>query len=659
MKLSKKLYALTSILALSASLGLFGLSNSASALSGSDFHADRIIDDAVFFNPNTMSPSDIQAFLNAKVPVCDTNGTQTINGTTRAAYGTSKGHPPPYICLKDFSQSVPTVPGDTYCKGAVTGGTKSAAQIIYDVSQACGVSAKVILITLQKEQALVTDDWPWSNQYNSAMGYACPDTAACDSTYANFFSQVYYGARQFQIYVKKASIFNFVGGQTSFIQYNPNSGCSGTNVAIQNQATAGLYNYTPYQPNAAALSNLYGTGDSCSAYGNRNFWRMYIDWFGSPNSNTPYAWMYEGHQIYSDAAKTQTFTSTPTVVPGGKVYIRAKARNMGIQTWDQSFLHFGTNKPVDRSSAFATTGWLNSARPAPLLENSIPPGQIGTFEFAMQAPTTTGTYREYFNVVAEGRTWLNDLGFYITINVANPIGPSNTINTSLDSGGTLNSGGNLLSPDSQTSFAVQKDGNLVLYSNFQPGWSTGRVGGSGNRLLMQSDGNLVLYDQSMHPLWSTQTNGNPGAHLVLQTDGNMVLYSSSNSPLWATYTLHNPNHLSYINTALQNGTMFQGQSIDTADRRYHLIFQRDGNLVLYSPTKAIWATGTDGKQSYFVAMQSDGNLVLYDNNIKPLWNSGTPGEFGGLRLVIQQDGNLVLYDNFDQPYWNTATNGMQ
>ncbi len=29
------------------------------------------------------------------------------------------------------------------------------------------------------------------------------------------------------------------------------------------------------------MNNLYGTGDGCSAYGNRNFWRMYTDWFGS------------------------------------------------------------------------------------------------------------------------------------------------------------------------------------------------------------------------------------------------------------------------------------------------------------------------------------------------------------------------------------------
>ncbi|MFZ1523014.1 MAG: hypothetical protein WAS94_03260, partial [Candidatus Saccharimonadales bacterium] len=44
---------------------------------------------------------------------------------------------------------------------------------------------------------------------------------------------------------------------------------------------------TPYRPNQAALNNLYGTGDGCSAYGNRNFWRFYTDWFGSTRANLP------------------------------------------------------------------------------------------------------------------------------------------------------------------------------------------------------------------------------------------------------------------------------------------------------------------------------------------------------------------------------------
>lgn len=49
---------------------------------------------------------------------------------------------------------------------------------------------------------------------------------------------------------------------------------------LESFGTSALYNYTPYQPNQAALNNMYGSGDGCSAYGNRNFWRIFNDWFG-------------------------------------------------------------------------------------------------------------------------------------------------------------------------------------------------------------------------------------------------------------------------------------------------------------------------------------------------------------------------------------------
>ena len=250
-----------------------------SALSGSEFRAGKIIDDAVYYNGNSMSANEIQNFLNAKVPTCDTNGTQPRGNTTRAAYGTSVGNPPPYICLKNYSENTPSKSADSYCNFAYGGGVKSAAQIISDVGASCGVSQKALIVLLQKEQSLITDDWPWNIQYRSATGYGCPDTAACDSTYYGFFNQVYNAARQFKRYAIQPQLFNFRAGQTSYIQYNPNAGCGGTNVYIENAATAALYNYTPYQPNASALNNLYGSGDSCSAYGNRNFWRMYNDWF--------------------------------------------------------------------------------------------------------------------------------------------------------------------------------------------------------------------------------------------------------------------------------------------------------------------------------------------------------------------------------------------
>jgi hypothetical protein len=256
------------------------LSARVSALSGSQFQAGRIMDDGVFFNSNTTDITGIQSFLNSKVPACDTNGSQPHGSTTRAAYGTSVGHPPPYTCLKDYRQDTPSKNAESGLCNTYVGGNKPSAQIIYDVAQSCGVNPKVLVVLLEKEQSLVTDDWPWDTQYRSATGYGCPDTAPCDSEYYGFFNQVYNAARQFKRYGRDATLFSYRAGRENYIQYNPNAGCGGTNVYIQNQATAGLYNYTPYQPNAAALNNLYGSGDSCSAYGNRNFWRLYNDWFG-------------------------------------------------------------------------------------------------------------------------------------------------------------------------------------------------------------------------------------------------------------------------------------------------------------------------------------------------------------------------------------------
>jgi hypothetical protein len=259
----------------------------AEAISGSDWQAGRIIDDTVFFNSGSMNAADIQNFLNAKVPVCDTNGTQPYGNTgmTRAEWAAANGRPlPPYICLKDYLQNIPGKAADSYC-GPIGAGVKSASNIIREIAAACNINPQSLLVLLQKEQSLVTDDWPWPVQYEKATGYACPDTATCDPEFAGFFNQIYYAARQFQRYSKQSNLFNYQAAQTSFVAYNPKSSCGGSNVFIQNQATAGLYNYTPYQPNQAALNNLYGMGDACSTYGNRNFWRMFNEWFGSTYSN--------------------------------------------------------------------------------------------------------------------------------------------------------------------------------------------------------------------------------------------------------------------------------------------------------------------------------------------------------------------------------------
>ncbi|CAN5425203.1 hypothetical protein BH09PAT4_BH09PAT4_03070 [soil metagenome] len=257
----------------------------ASALSGSSFQAGNIISDSIFYNGTAMSSSQIQSFLNAKVPTCDTNGTKPSGHSgypTRADWGRHNGYPPPYTCLKSYKQNTPAVNAESLiCDNLSAKTGRSAALIISDVASACGISPKALIVLLQKEQGLVTDEWPWPSQYRIATGYGCPDTAPCNSEYYGFFNQVYKAAWQFKKYQANPDNYNFVAGQNNNIRWNPSSSCGSKTVFILNQATAGLYNYTPYQPNKAALDNLYGSGDKCSAYGNRNFWRYFNDWFGT------------------------------------------------------------------------------------------------------------------------------------------------------------------------------------------------------------------------------------------------------------------------------------------------------------------------------------------------------------------------------------------
>jgi LysM repeat protein len=143
----------------------------------------------------------------------------------------------------------------------------------------------VLLVKLQKEQGLVTSTNPSARAYEFALGMDCPDTpAGCSAASAGFFWQLYKGAGQLQWYSNPAGSFTWLKpGRTISRPYQANNpGCGAQSFVLENKATAALYYYTPYVPNQTALGNLYGVGDVCSAYGNRNFFRDYTDWFGSP-----------------------------------------------------------------------------------------------------------------------------------------------------------------------------------------------------------------------------------------------------------------------------------------------------------------------------------------------------------------------------------------
>jgi hypothetical protein len=125
-----------------------------------------------------------------------------------------------------------------------------------------------------------------------------------------------------------------------------------------------------------------------------------------------YTWQYNG----------QTATST-NLSPGETATLTLSALNKGNTTWYNTGsypVRLGTSNPKDRSSAFYdSSSWLSQQRTVTMNEASIAPGSPtpATFTFTIKAPTTPGVYKEYFNLVAEGVTWMNDPGLYWQITV--------------------------------------------------------------------------------------------------------------------------------------------------------------------------------------------------------------------------------------------------
>jgi hypothetical protein len=203
------------------------------------------------------------------------------------------------------------------------------------------------------------------------------------------------------------------------------------------------------------------------------------------------------------------------------------------------------------------------------------------------------------------------------------------------------------------------DGNLVLYrSGGRALWSTARPAAL---TLMQTDGNLVSYDASGRAVWATNTDGNGPSTFVVQTDANLVIYRNSDGrATWSSNTVQPipPTQPSGTTDRLlvNQGLLRGGRNLTSADGRYLLTVQTDGNLVLHhNGVGAIWASGT--RDAEWFTNQGDGNLVLIRANGQATWASQTDGRGAGT-LLLQNDGNLVLYRNSDgRATWATHTDG--
>ena len=208
------------------------------------YNQNRIINDEDFFNNNSMTIEQIQAFVTAQ------------GGTL-----------------------------DTYVDPAVQ---MPAYYIIWQTAQEFGVNPKFILTLLQKEQSLVTDDNPSQNQYDWAVGYSCYG-GICLDKYRGFSAQIRAMASKF--------VTNYMADLVINGKHVDDQNCTFTKWCIgqakttqdfftiipENKITAALYTYNPYRGNSIVSGAKIGA--------NYNFYKIWSRWFGgnltTPSTPTP------------------------------------------------------------------------------------------------------------------------------------------------------------------------------------------------------------------------------------------------------------------------------------------------------------------------------------------------------------------------------------
>lgn len=331
------------------------------AYSLANFDPGFIISDYVMGNYDSMTEQEIQEFLTSKNSCSNRNYDYYLYLSQNPNY---KWHwkDDHFVCLSE----------ELFGDGEKIGEGETAAHIIWQAAQDFQINPKVLMVLLQKETSLITDPIPNDGDYRKATGYGCPDTAPCSEKYYGFKNQVRNAAELFHS-VLTGGWTNYPLG-VNYIQYNPNKGCGGSEVNIRSLATSALYRYTPYQPNQGALDAGYGATVTCGAYGNRNFYLYYGDWFGDPTEtpvtkiiNLEEANIAEGTYIISAANDKDRVidikSGVENAVDGNKIHIWFN-NGTEAQKWafkknengTYTIVNPATKKALDVKSAGTTNG---------------------------------------------------------------------------------------------------------------------------------------------------------------------------------------------------------------------------------------------------------------------------------------------------------------
>ncbi|HBR81019.1 MAG: hypothetical protein UX09_C0019G0019 [Candidatus Uhrbacteria bacterium GW2011_GWE2_45_35] len=213
------------------------------------------------------------------------------------------------------------------------GKVRYASDIIWRTAQNNGVNPKVILVMLQKEQGLITDDTPTQDQLDWALGYGvCDSCTHADSAiqrWRGFAKQINSTTLQFT----EGYFLDLEEDGETVMGYAPGVACTidGTTVVPANNATAALYTYTPHLT------------------GNRNFATIWQTWFarnyptGSllQDTETGGVWLIqygERRPITSRAALLSRFNED-LIIPVSQTELESYSVGRSISLPNYSLLH--------------------------------------------------------------------------------------------------------------------------------------------------------------------------------------------------------------------------------------------------------------------------------------------------------------------------------
>lgn len=261
---------------------IFSILGGIAAAALADFNPNKIIEDRQFTDTQTFGgAAGIQQFLALK--------------------GSVLANTDPNFLLKLKE------PQDSKLKSGLNdpepslGRLRTAAELIWDSATKNGLNPQVILVTLQKEQGLISgnfrNDTAVQRALDHALGFNCTDANGCDQLFSGFYYQLFgnFDAQGNRYIGAPASLmrsFNTPGGRgpgvdaagetfssplvrTSRVgdsiildntQGPPNNAAPMQTVTLSNLATAALYRYTPHVYN-----------------GNYNFWKFFSTWFKYAN----------------------------------------------------------------------------------------------------------------------------------------------------------------------------------------------------------------------------------------------------------------------------------------------------------------------------------------------------------------------------------------